>query len=172
MDRILDTCLWKALPFCNYCTNHKRTLASYWNAFLLFQFSQCYRPQMKFAKVMFSQVSVCPQRECLPHCMLGYTPVQTPPPEQTPPCAVHAGIGQQAGGAHPTGMHYCIRTRRLVCWTPFTQLPVNDENFKKFILFIELNQNFTSFPANLQSILLWASCEYFNDRFSNHLKNQ
>ena len=59
--------------------------------------------------------------------MLGYTPRQTPPWEQTPPagsrhtpiirhppgsrhplCAVHAGrYGQQAGGTHPTGMHTC-----------------------------------------------------------------
>ena len=79
-----------------------------------------YRLQTKFAKVMFSQVSVCSQGACLPHCMLGYThpradtpqadthlpqadtpppgrhpPGQTPPrqtPGQTPPCPVHAGI--------------------------------------------------------------------------------
>ena len=32
-----------------------------------------YRPQMKFAKVMFSQVSVCPRgRGGLPHCMQGH----------------------------------------------------------------------------------------------------
>ena len=45
-----------------------------------------YRPQTKFAKVMFSQVSVCPQRVvsasgpggCLPH-----TPGQTPPGRHT-----------------------------------------------------------------------------------------
>ena len=31
---------------------------------------------------------------------------QALPPEQTPPCAVHAGrYGQQAGGTHPAGMH-------------------------------------------------------------------
>ena len=67
---------------------------------------------MKFVKVMFSQVSVCPQeRGCLPHCMLGHTPPrpeadtprQTPPWADTPqvdtslgrhsPQAVHAGIG-------------------------------------------------------------------------------
>ena len=28
----------------------------------------------KFAKVMFSQVSLCPRGGCLPHCMLGYNP--------------------------------------------------------------------------------------------------
>ena len=69
-----------------------------------------YRPLTKFAKVMFSQVSVCPQGEgCLPHCMLGYTPwADTPlarhrhPPWADTPlpsacwdthlCSVHAGI--------------------------------------------------------------------------------
>ena len=49
-------------------------------------------------------------------CMLGYhSPWQgRPPPSKTdslgkadPPCAVHAGrYGQQAGGMHPTGMHF------------------------------------------------------------------
>ena len=46
-----------------------------------------HRPQTKFTKVMFSQVSVCP-RGCLPHCMLGYTPrpeADTPPPGADPP---------------------------------------------------------------------------------------
>ena len=68
-----------------------------------------YHPQTKFAKVMFSQVSVCPQGGCLPHCMLGYPPgpeADTPlgrhppgrhppgrhPPGRHPPCTVHAGI--------------------------------------------------------------------------------
>ena len=35
--------------------------------------------------------------------------VDTPPWEADPPCAVHAGrYGQQAGGAHPTGIHTCF----------------------------------------------------------------
>ena len=73
---------------------------------------------MKFVKVVFSQVSVCPQGG-LPHCMLGYTPVgryipwavtpphwagtplpwagtcppgQVHPLGQTSPCPVHAEI--------------------------------------------------------------------------------
>ena len=60
----------------------------------------------KFAKVTFLQVSVCPQG-CLPHCILGYTPRQTPPPSrhpqtdthpgQTPPSTVHAGIQSTSG---------------------------------------------------------------------------
>ena len=43
----------------------------------------CYRPQMKFAKVMFSQVSVhIGGVLSQSHCMLGYTPPST---GQTPP---------------------------------------------------------------------------------------
>ena len=53
-----------------------------------------YRPQRSWAKVIFSQASVCPQgggEGCLPQCMLGYTPRDQTPPradptrEQTPP---------------------------------------------------------------------------------------
>ena len=54
---------------------------------------QCIFPA-KFAKVMFSHVSVCPQGLGLSHCMLGYTlrdQRQTPPPGRLA-CAVHAGI--------------------------------------------------------------------------------
>ena len=66
-----------------------------------------YRPQTKFEKVMFSQVSVCPQGG-LPHCMLGYTPPgQTPPSGQTPAAQCMLGYDQQVGGTHPTGMHSC-----------------------------------------------------------------
>ena len=72
-----------------------------------------YRPQTKFAKVVFSQVSVCPQRGvCLwsqVHAGI-HTPRQTPPGQtplgryspgrhpmpsacwDTPPCPVYAGI--------------------------------------------------------------------------------
>ena len=61
---------------------------------------------------------------CLPQCMLGYTPGQTPllpsacwdtPPVQcmlgyTPPCPVHTGtdMATAANGTHPTGMHSCF----------------------------------------------------------------
>ena len=53
-----------------------------------------YPPQTKFAKVMFSQVSICPQgEECLPHCMLGYTSPRTrgrhPPGTRHPPQSRH-----------------------------------------------------------------------------------
>ena len=79
-------------------------------------------PQTKFAKVMFSQVSVCPRGG-------GVCPIarwDTPPtrgrhppgsrrlpgsrhpPATDTPCTVHAGRwGKQAGGTHPTGMHSC-----------------------------------------------------------------
>ena len=50
-----------------------------------------YHPQTKFAKVMFSQVSVCPQGGCLPHCMLGYPPG---PEADTP-------LGRHPPGRHP-----------------------------------------------------------------------
>ena len=52
--------------------------------------------------------------ECLPQCMLGYTPRQTPP-RQTPPRAdipLSRHPPQQtataADGMHPTGMHSCL----------------------------------------------------------------
>ena len=68
-----------------------------------------YRPQTKFAKVMFLHMSVSHSVHGwgggLPHCMLGYTPRQG----THPPGAVHAGrYGQQAGGMHPTGMQSCF----------------------------------------------------------------
>ena len=52
-------------------------------------FSDLYRPQRSWAKVIFSQACVCPQGG-LPQCMLGYTPRSRHPlgsrhpPEQTP----------------------------------------------------------------------------------------
>ena len=55
-------------PVDGYCHGQ---YASYWNAFLFegtFQRLFCYCPQTKFAKVMFLQVSVCPQGEaCVAH---------------------------------------------------------------------------------------------------------
>ena len=49
-----------------------------------------YGPQTKFAKVMFSQVAVCPQG-----CVADT------------PQAPSLRYGQQAGGTHTTGMHSC-----------------------------------------------------------------
>ena len=84
-----------------------------------------YRPQTKFAKVMFLHLSISHSVHrgvCLSACWDSRTPsgahtpqeqTHTPgadtPQEQTPPpCAVHAGrYGQQAGGTHPTEMHTC-----------------------------------------------------------------
>ena len=110
---------------------------------LIQDFLDSYRPQRKFAKVMFSQVSVCPQRGCVPHCMLGYhqplepgrqppgpgipqeqapspgpgTPPRTrhpPGPGTPPPGTEHTGrYGQKANGMHPTGMHSCYQSFRL-----------------------------------------------------------
>ena len=43
------------------------------------------------------------------HTGIPHPPEQTPPPDQAPPSAVHAGrYGQQAGGMHPTGMQSCL----------------------------------------------------------------
>ena len=76
--------------------------------------------KMKFAKVMFSQVSVCPQGGgCLPHCMLGYTPSrhlplsrhspgQTPPSKQTP-------LGQTPPGQTPP-LHSADEIRSTSGW--------------------------------------------------------
>ena len=71
-----------------------------------------YRPQTKFAKVMFLHVSVCPR--------VGGVPGQVPPGQVHPPWAGTSpragtlfppqcmlGYGQQAGGTHPTGMYSC-----------------------------------------------------------------
>ena len=41
---------------------------------ILSRFELFYRPQTKFEKVMFSQVSVCPQGGCLPHPLWADTP--------------------------------------------------------------------------------------------------
>ena len=80
-----------------------------------------YRPQTKFAKVMFLHVSVIlsTRRGGLSQCMPGYPPEQTPPGTRhthpgadTPPYAVHAGrYGQQAGGIHPTGMQSSLNLK-------------------------------------------------------------
>ena len=51
-----------------------------------------YRPQTKFAKVMFLHASVCPQRGggvCLPHCILEYTPSRYPLGVDMPPLGIH-----------------------------------------------------------------------------------
>ena len=50
-----------------------------------------YRPQRSWAKVIFSQASVCPGGVCLPQCMLGYTPPPgtTSPWDHNPPGTTH-----------------------------------------------------------------------------------
>ena len=88
-------------------------------------FKAYYRPQMKFAKVMFLQVSVCPQGG-VPGQVIHPIPwqVHPPPPGRYTPCSqagtppnrythppTHPqpqcmlGYRQQAGGTHTTGMH-------------------------------------------------------------------
>ena len=65
----------------------------------------CYRWQTKFAKVMFSQVSVCPRGDVCPIVCWDTPPwdQRQTPPRQTPPlwadtaCAVHTGIRSTSG---------------------------------------------------------------------------
>ena len=59
-----------------------------------------YRPQKKFAKVMFLHLSVS---HSVHRGRGGLHPGgQTPSPSDT------TGYGQRAGGRHPTGMHSCF----------------------------------------------------------------
>ena len=82
-----------------------------------------YHPQTKFAKVMFSQVSVCPGGVCLLswegvcHTPLGrhllgrYPRADTPSAywdTLPPPVQCMLRNGQQVGGMHPTGMYSCL----------------------------------------------------------------
>ena len=75
-----------------------------WTSQPIVQTSSSYRPQTMFVKVMFSQVSVCPQG--------GVWPIACwdTPPGRHPPVQCMLGYIQQAGGTHPTGMHSCILT--------------------------------------------------------------
>ena len=64
-----------------------------------FDVANNYRPQTKFAKVMFSQVSVCPQGGCLPHYMLGYT--SPPGPVADTPLGADTPQSRHPTGADP-----------------------------------------------------------------------
>ena len=74
-----------------------------------------YRPQTNFAKVMFSQVSVCRQRGCGRHPRGRHPLVDTTlgrhPPADTPqaetPWPDPRADGQQVGGTHPTHSCFC-----------------------------------------------------------------
>ena len=57
-----------------------------------------FRPQTKFAKVMFLQVSVCPRGVPAPGGGIWSGGVWTPPTLRA----------TAAGGTHPTGMHSCL----------------------------------------------------------------
>ena len=88
-------------PVDGYCHGQ---YASYWNAFLFegtFQRLFCYCPQTKFAKVMFLQVSVCPQGEaCVAH---GGGHVWQRGMHGRGACM--AGVCAWQGGMHGRGVH-------------------------------------------------------------------
>ena len=83
-----------------------------------------YRPQTKFAKVMFSQVSVCPWGVCAPL----HAGIHPPDQRQTPPSQCMLGYGQLVSGTHPTGMHSC---NKCVYHLP-------DQKYKHYNLFLSL----------------------------------
>ena len=89
-------------------------------------YETCYRPQTKFAKVMFSLVSVCPYGwGCLPHCMLGYTPPGRHPPGQRPPTQTPHWADTPSPGPQadtPRTVHAGIRStsgRQASHWNAF-----------------------------------------------------
>ena len=66
-----------------------------------------YRPQTKFAKVMFLHVSVILSTGGGSASV--HAGIPAPLGADIPPGTVHAGrCGQRAGGMHPTGMQSCI----------------------------------------------------------------
>ena len=71
-----------------------------------------YRPQTKLAKVMFSKVSVCPRRGCLP-LVQGGRGCGRHPPGQTPPSGRHPPGQTHPWGRHPLGRHPPMHS---ACW--------------------------------------------------------
>ena len=92
----------------------------------------CYRRQTKFAKVMFSQVSVCPRGMSAqlfagihpPGTRGRHPPGRHPLSGQTPPVQCTLGYGQQAGSMHPTRMRSCFEGQILAFSLDFTFLRV------------------------------------------------
>ena len=104
------------------------------------RFSYIYRPQTKFAKVMFSKVSVCP-RGCLPHCMLGYTP-HPPRPEADNPRP------DTLGTRHPSS----------VCWEIWATSRWYASYWNAY-LFIKKYMEFSYFEFKIRLIRLGLSFE-------------
>ena len=88
---------------------------------------------MKFEKVMFSQVSVCPRGGvCSIACWDTHLPGQTPPlgrhpPGRHPPAQCMLGYSQQMGSTHSTGMHSCYSSKFEVMLNPHD--PITDDYF-------------------------------------------
>ena len=76
-----------------------------------------YHPQTKFAKVMLSQVFVCPQ-SCL-SAGVGFLSGGRVSVREIPP------IRLRAGGTHPTGMHSCTR---YILFGVFRVVPLSELN--------------------------------------------
>ena len=82
-----------------------------------------YRPQRSWAKVIFSQASVCRQgggEGCLPQCMLGYTPPRTRPHlgADTPPREADSSIRSTSGryASYWNAFLFCIELLNMFHW--------------------------------------------------------
>ena len=64
----------------------------------------CYRPQTKFAKVMFLHLSVSHSVHRRGEYLGRYSPWQVHPPEQVPPWQVHPLAGTLPGRVYPPGL--------------------------------------------------------------------
>ena len=103
---------------------------------------------------LYTCLSFCSQRECLPQCMLGYTPLvadtpleQTAPRKQTPPCTVHCWEIRATSGRYASYwnaylfilMYWCQRLMNIarLPWGLLVIHSVVHVLFRKFIAIFE-----------------------------------
>ena len=135
----------------------------------LFYIQHFDRPQTKFAKVMFSQVSVCPRRGgggegCLPHCMLEYIPHT--PPSWADPLGRHPSPHRQTPWTdtpHPQADTPLGQTLPSACWDT-----VNKRVVRIPLECILVNNNVRLAEKNIEQRLLAISvsmiyCNFFVD---------
>ena len=86
-----------------------------------------YRPQTKFAKVMFSQVSVCPQEGGVFPIAYWDTPPQVHPKQVNPPGQVHPLVRYTPLARHPlwagtpwAGTPWADTPLPIACWNTHT----------------------------------------------------